>query len=329
MRRFPGLLGFLLLLPLLLGPGPGDVRALLERVHGNGPPLTDAELRELLAALPPEEVRVALVQVGVVVLDRKGRPVPGLQRSDFHLEVDGRERPITWFGEDRDHPFRLVWLVDASGSMAGRARREQLRRALLPLARTVRIEDRIRLVSFGGGRVIVHGGWRQRPLTAVEEAVALPRGGTTAVADALVEAAHLLPPPIDERQAIVLASDGIDNASRRTAREVIDAARQVRAPVYVLAVGGEGERIRERSRRRRERSPLALLRRVAAETGGRFFLVTSRDEARAAALRIRDDLRHQYWLGFHPESAPDGRFHRVRVRVDRPGVSILARSGYR
>ncbi len=329
MRRFPGFLGFLLLLPLLLGPGPGDVRALLERVHGNGPPLTDAELRELLEALPPEEVRVALVQVGVVVLDRKGRPVSGLRREDFHLEVDGRERSLAWFSEDRAHPFRLVWLVDASGSMAGRARREQLRRALLPLARTVRLEDRIRLVSFGGGRVTVHGDWRRRPLTAVAEAVALPRGGTTAVADALVEAAHLLPPPVDERQAIVLASDGIDNASRRTAREVIDAARRVRAPVYVLAVGGEGERIRERTRRRRERSPLALLRRVASETGGRFFLVTSAEEAREAALRIRDDLRHQYWLGFHPESPPDGEFHRVRVRVDRPGVTVLARSGYR
>ncbi len=328
MRCVPALLG-LLLLPLLLGPAPVDVRALLDRVHGGGPPLTDAELRELLAALPPEQVRVTLVQVGVVVLDRRGRPVPGLRRQDFRLEVDGRERSLAWFSEDRAHPFRMVWLVDASGSMAGRARQEQLRRALLPLARTVRLADRIRLVSFGGGRVEVHGGWRQRPLSAVREAVALPRGGTTAVADALVEAARLLPPPVDQRQAIVLASDGIDNASRRTAREVIDAARRVRAPVYVLAVGGPAERIRERSPRRRKRSPLALLRRVAAETGGRFFLVTSGDDARRAAGRIRDDLRHQYWLGFHPESPPDGRFHRVRVRVNRPGVTVLARSGYR
>ncbi len=319
----------LALLPLLLGPAPGDVRALLERVHGGGPPLSDDELRVLLDALPADEVRVTLVPVGVVVLDQRGRPVPGLRREDFHLEVDGRERPLAWFSEERDHAFRMVWLVDASGSMAGMARREQLRRALLPLARIVRNRDRIRLVSFGGGRVSVHGGWRQRPLTAVGEVLRLPRGGTTAVADALVEAAHLLPAPVDERQAIVLASDGIDNASRRTAAEVVDAARSVRAPVYVLAVGGEGERIRERSPRRRRRSPLALLRRVAAETGGRFFLVTSEAEARAAAARIRDDLRHQYWLGFHPEAAPDGRFHAIRVRVDVPRTTVLCRSGYR
>ena len=42
------------------------------------------------------------------------------------------------------------------------------------------------------------------------------------------------------------------------------------------------------------------------------------------------ELRRQYWLGYYPtQDAPDNRYRKIRVRVDRPGAVVRAREGYR
>ncbi|GAB4376131.1 MAG: hypothetical protein Kow0062_16040 [Acidobacteriota bacterium] len=293
----------------------------------SGAALTDAEIRELLEALPGERVDVPLVMLPVVVVDRRGRPIEDLRERDFTVLEDGRPVELTWFRRDASADLRLLLLIDASGSMRPPAAVERLRRALLPLMRRIHRKDRLRLVSFARhGDVRVHGPWTSRAMLTLRRVLEIPRGGRTAIADALVEAAGMLPRAPVDRQAIVLVSDGVDNASRESFAAVIDAARAVETPVYVIAVGGQGRRI---AAERTPDGPLAALRAIARETGGRFFVASDPAAAAEAARRIEDDLRHQYWLAFRPSRPPDGRFRRLEVRLARPGLTARTRSGYR
>jgi VWFA-related protein len=70
-----------------------------------------------------------------------------------------------------------------------------------------------------------------------------------------------------------------------------------------------------------------ILRIVAEDTGGRAFLNTN--DIQGAVRRAADDARMTYVLGFYPTSEVwDGRFHRISVKVSRPGLEVRHRQGY-
>lgn len=300
---------------------------LLRRVASGGSPLSDEEMDLVLAASHTDKVEVDLVMLAAVVVDRKGVPASGLAKEDFRITEDGHTRPVAWFSEDRDRAFRLMIMLDVSGSMGQGMRTAEIRAALLPLMREIRRRDSLRLYSFAGDEVRAESEWNARPFATLDRALRIPRHGRTALVDALVAAADFLPRAPRERQAIVLVSDGMDNASEMTPDQVIAAARTVEVPIYVIALGGMSRAIQSR----RSDSPLDVLEKIAIQTGGRYFLVGGETEvevARKAAQTIRDDLRHQYWLAFRPESPPDGVFHPIDIDIVGRGYSVRSRQGY-
>ncbi len=307
---------------------PGDrseVDRLLERA-ARGEQLTDAELDKVLAATPHEEVSVHMIMVPMVVVNRSGRPVGGLTVKDFELRDLGQVRPITWFSEEMNRPFRLALLLDVSESMSIDVTRRRLEQALTPLGREVGLVDRMMLLSFSDHGVEQRSGWSDRPMALVQQAMDVQVHGRTAVVDALAVAAKQFPDAPKERQAIVLVTDGMDNASELTVKDAIDAARAVDVPVYVILLGGLE---REIQNRHYTGTPLGALADVAEQTGGRAFMVDSREAAEQAATKIRDDLRHQYWMSFQPAQPPDGRFRPIEVKVKGWGLRVRTRSGYR
>ena len=69
------------------------------------------------------------------------------------------------------------------------------------------------------------------------------------------------------------------------------------------------------------------LRRVSDETGG--FAIVNANDLSASFSRIRDENSHYYLLGYQPSTPRrDGKFHRLEVRVRRPGLRVVARRGY-
>src|SRR6185503_10411814 len=72
----------------------------------------------------------------------------------------------------------------------------------------------------------------------------------------------------------------------------------------------------------------AGLARLVSDTGG--FLVEGSNDLSSAFRRIDEDTQFHYLLTYAPSNdALDGRFRAIRVKVDRPGVQVFARKGYR
>jgi hypothetical protein len=66
---------------------------------------------------------------------------------------------------------------------------------------------------------------------------------------------------------------------------------------------------------------------IASETGGRAFY--NANALGDSIQRAVDDSRVTYVLGFYPEEASwDGKYHRLEVRVNRPGVQVRSRRSY-
>ncbi len=65
---------------------------------------------------------------------------------------------------------------------------------------------------------------------------------------------------------------------------------------------------------------------LAVDTGG--FVVRNTNQFDRAVAQIADDAGNYYVLGYLPPSPADGKFHRIRVKVKRPGVNLRSRRGY-
>jgi Ca-activated chloride channel family protein len=156
--------------------------------------------------------------------------------------------------------------------------------------------------------------------------------GATALHDALEHASEQVAAQGDGRRAVVVITDGVDTASRRSPEEVVARSKALDVPLYTLSVVSRLDDPRSPLFTGRER-PLAAhegqaqLERYARLSGGGAFVVSDFPALRAAALRIAAELKHQYRLGY---DAPDGpaRFRRVEVKTTRKGVSVRTRSGY-
>jgi Ca-activated chloride channel family protein len=69
---------------------------------------------------------------------------------------------------------------------------------------------------------------------------------------------------------------------------------------------------------------------LAAGTGGRVFTPSLGPALDSAFSDILMELRTQYFLGYYPKNVPPTteRFHQLQVKVSKPDLRVLARSGY-
>lgn len=278
-----------------------------------------------LAAGQPERpswrTGIDLVTVFATVTDRHGRPVTGLGRADFRVFEDGVEQPIAQFVDER-MPVSLGLLVDVSESMRG-TRSAEARRALDRfLAELLDETDEVFVMAFNHTPRLV-AGWTRNPARLAGRLDAVVPSGGTAIYDALYSAVDHLERRAHQRAALVVISDGADTASDRTLQEVRSAVRRSEAFVYALAIRGD-----------RERPSTAvnpeLLRAITDESGGYTAVIDGAAALGAETARIAEELNHQYLLAYPAPRPPDGRYHGIRVRVDRegPGLTVRARRGY-
>jgi Ca-activated chloride channel family protein len=272
-------------------------------------------------AQQPISVTSELVAIPVSVTDSKGNFVPGLTKANFQIFEGNQPREIALF-EQEDTPVSIGLLVDHSGSMESKL--PNVVTAISGFTQASNAQDEMFVVNFGDeARVETFGAkaFTSDP-AEIRMAVSLAAEGKTALYDAVFAGLKHLRAARWQKQALVIVSDGGDNASWYKYQQVLEQARQSQVAIYAIGLVDEwGE----------EENP-RILEELCKDTGGIVFFPRVPSAIMSATASVARDLREEYMLGFVPEKgeAADS-FHRIQVRVNAPErgkLHVRARPGY-
>src|ERR1039458_4104257 len=169
-------------------------------------------------------VDVGLVALPVIVTDKKGLAVSGLAKDSFQVFEDGHPQQIALF-EPEDVPVTVGLVVDNSGSI--RAKRPEVVAAAQAFAQSSNPQDQMFVVNFNQA---VHMGLPQgvdytNDVQLLQGALTrLPAMGNTALYDAVATAVDHLKVGTATRKGLIVISDGGDNASKLSLRDLLKQA---------------------------------------------------------------------------------------------------------
>ncbi len=281
-----------------------------------------------LLALAAQEttfrVDVKLVRLLATVESSSGSLVGDLEKDQFRVFDNGVEQEITLFERSREQPLSVALLVDTSASTGARLgeETESVLRFINALFRQGNENDAITLYSFNHD-VTLETGFTRSDKRLEKELRTLKGEAGTSVYDAIYFASRTLRHR-KGRRVIVVVSDGADTTSIKTfqgALEAVHAADAVLYGIMVIPVTADaGRHIAG------ENALISL----ATTTGGRVFAAALGEVLDGAFDSILADLRTQYVIGYTPRGIPysTNRFHRVEVKLKRPDLRALTRSGY-
>ena len=245
-------------------------------------------------------VNVDLTEVHVNVTDEKDRPVGNLRKENFRVFEDRKEQQITVFKHE-DAPLSLGLVIDNSRSIE--PRKQRLDAAALSFVRKGNPEDETFIVHFDDTARLDRDFTDSIP--ALEDALAgVKPFGQTAIYDALILALEHMENAKHLKKVILLITDGVDNSSKHTMSEAIEATKRSRVAVYtvgLLSMSG-GQKAED------------SLIHIAEASGGHAYFPNNVDEARMYMERVARDLREQYTLGYFPTNR-NGGWRSVRVDV--------------
>jgi Ca-activated chloride channel homolog len=285
-------------------------------------------------------VQTTLVNVPVLVSDRQGRAVLGLQATDFALFDEDVRQSLGFFAAATE-PIRVALLLDTSKSMT--ADLDRIRKAASGFIPQLRPQDQAMVVSFDSE---VHVLCRlSDDADVLKRAVRSAQIGEyvgTKMYDAITLAVEKHLRPVRGRIAVLLLSDGQDYGSRATPDEVIRTVVDSGAVVYpvfyrvdrrALAKKLFGVSLPKRSSGgaawdEEAKAAAAQLRRIAEESTGAFY-ESAQTDLKQTFARVAEELRHQYLMAFYPEASRlDGAQHKIRVMAAHPDLVVRARKSY-
>ncbi|HET8783393.1 MAG TPA: VWA domain-containing protein [Pyrinomonadaceae bacterium] len=303
-----------------------------------------------------------LVTVPVSALDRDGRFISDLQREQFKVFENGAEQKIAYF-ESTEKPFTVALLLDTSGSTFFHL--WEIKEAAINFAKQLRPQDRVLVVTFDRLVMLLTEATNdQNVVTEVIERNAIT-GFSTRLYDALDLVIKARLNKIDGRKAIVLFTDGVDTGSyQATFKSTLHEVEELDALIYPIQYDTTDfvdaqtrtnatittTTVRSRHFPTRSSSQVTYgtpkasgpgtqigdyklagqyLHQLATKTGGRLYEANDRTQLSEAFSKIAEEMRHQYSLGYYPETTlQSGERREIKVRVDRPDVAVRARDSY-
>jgi Ca-activated chloride channel family protein len=267
-------------------------------------------------------VSVNLVLIPAIVTDARGAFVPGLKAEAFRVLEDGRPQELTVF-EVGDTPVTVGLVVDHSRSMGSKL--PAVAAAVNSFAHTSNRQDEMFVVDFNDDvsiELMKGKAFTSDPKELLEALGAVSARGRTALYDAISEGLHHLQYAHWQKKALIIISDGGDNASRLKYPQILALARQSQALIYSIVLVGSDDV---------EENP-DLLRRLSKDTGGIAYFPRAGESVESASAQIARDLREQYTLGYIPQRMKqDDAFRKIEVKVAAPGhgnLRVRTRQGY-
>ena len=282
-----------------------------------------------------------MVSVLTSVRDKKGALIPNLTKDDFTILEDGKSQPIKYFARETDLPLTIGMLVDVSRSQESLIGIEQSAASQF-FSQVLRKKDLAFLIMFGeetellqdytsSPRLLTEGlrqlrvssgasGIHPGPVPTISQ----PRG--TVLFDAVYLAANEKLKGEVGRKVIVVITDGVDQGSRMTRNQAIEAAQKADAVIYSIDYsdprfsgmfsigggGGEGE-----------------LRKMSEETGGHVYKVDRKHTLDQVFKELQDEMRSQYSIGYTPTNeVKDGGYRHIEIKLANKDLKAQARKGY-
>jgi VWFA-related protein len=305
-----------------LGCGPAALAQF--KAHTEGPVLITPRERPAKAVKPEPLLRIdsSLVLIPVHVTNAIGATVYGLTADNFRVIEDRVEQTIHTVVTE-DAPVSIGFLFDTSGSM--RNKMKKAAEAAASFFRTSNPDDEFFLIEFNDKARLIAPFTTDADEIYQQVAHARPAGRTTLV-DAIALALGQMKKARHLRKSLVILSDGGDNWSRRSVREVKSALIESDVQVFAMGIFDADVGVK---RPEEERNGPKLLDELTEMTGGKHYPVPSLDELPEISERIGRELRSQYLLGYYSTNPErDGKYRQVVVKLDAPNAREL-RTYYR
>jgi VWFA-related protein len=304
------------------------------------PPMPPASIaRQKEDAIETIRVDTELVDLNVSVFSRDtSRPVGELQQKDFAVLENGVPEEISFFAS-ASSPFDLVLLIDLSGSTADKL--NLIRKSAIRFVEAARPTDRISIVTFTDQWIVAAPLMTDRKqLVERIKKIEKPHGGTN-FWDALrfVLKSVLGAKDASRRQAVVVMSDGVDNAlpgilgpgSETSYEQLLDLVRSSESIVIPIYLDTEREMVKQKRATEYAytiaREQLAEL---AVESGSLLYRARKVEDLRGVYEQVIRDLGMVYSIGYQPKNRQrDGSWRNISVQlVNRSDLSARSKRGY-
>jgi len=273
----------------------------------------------------PVKVKTDLVSLTLTVTDMYGRYVSGLKKNAFTVIDNNEEQEITFFS-DSDAPVSLGVVFDVSGSMSGE-KIAKARKALERFIATSHPSDEYFLIAFNKRAQLLLDRTRDGEAVLRKLTLVQPKENT-ALYDAVYLGVDKVTKGSHQKRALLIISDGQDNASRYNFGEVRRLMKESDVVTYAVGILGGGD-----SSSQLGMQGQAFLDELTSVSGGKSFYPQTDVEMDEIFERIALELRHQYTVGYTPRDfQPDGKWRKVKVKVKPPRglprLTVRSREGY-
>jgi VWFA-related protein len=296
-------------------------------------------------------VDVVLVQLNVAVTDDKGNYITGLHPDDFLITEDKIPQKISTFEESAEVHKGMIEGAGASEP------KDPIKAAATDLeagTTASRVSDSVFILfdtsnymyrSFvfaqdaiadfvrsmdGYGKIAFYSYSRNllRATTLTSDRFRLENGVRSTVAgdDAALYNSLLLTvqdaAPLRGRKAIVVFSNGPDNASAVPPEDVAELAQSTGTLIYIISTRHAQE----------DPASAAAFERMSRVSGGKAYFAKNWRDEKNAFDSIREDLAHLYTLSYYPQANPNRGWRSISVRLVGKNLQkyhIRSRDGYR
>jgi len=278
-------------------------------------------------------VAVSAISIAVTVQDKKGRYINDLTKEDFSIYENNEKRDLTYFNHDFKAPLSLTVLLDVSGSMAIQDKLKESKESLKYLATfLLNLDDEFSLLIFADGEVEVamnFSNYKNYFLAVLDKTEAY---GQTALNDAVTVTPEFANKGNNEKRAILLITDGIENDSQYSHYQAVEIARRVDIPIFTI---GYKIPLSDQYLRKYKHSPsltssgiVYSLERFSRATGGKAFFLNQAEELKNALREIKKELSYQYILGYTSYRNQDNEYREIKVITSKKKYKVRTREGY-
>ena len=279
------------------------------------------------------EYVVRAITLAVTVQDGKGRFVNNLAEKDFSIYENNKKKPLTYFMHSFAAPLSLTVLLDVSGSMALEDKLDECKAALRHLAtELLRPRDEIALLIFADGQVEVaarHATDKSEFLRVLDGTEAY---GQTALNDAVGVSPEFATRARNEKRALLLLTDGIDNDSASTPEEALEVARRVDVPIYTIGYkiprSEQMLKAHKRSASLTTTGIVQTLDKFSRATGGKAYFLNEPTDLAAVVEEIKNEQSHQYIIGYTSYQDTAELYRQIRVTTPNYKHKVRTRQGY-